>query len=297
MLQQIREKGFKNLDHAKILEKEEIAKGIFRFLISAPLVACKARPGQFVVVLPYQKGERVPFTIQDSDPENGTITLVVQVVGKTSHYISTMEPGDRFYSLLGPLGVSLDEEIKDLPKSKVLIVGGGVGIAPLFPKAKSLKKDYGAYLWTVVGYRTKELIHLADEMKQFSNKFELFTDDGTAGRKGLVTVGVEEALQSEKFDFAVVIGPPRMMQAVAELTRKYDLKTLVSLNTIMVDGTGMCGSCRVLVGGKVRFACVDGPIFDGHEVDWNELAARNSRYRDEEKLSYELWLKERGLID
>lgn len=263
----------------KVIENTKLAEGIHLIKIEAPHVVKNAKPGQFVIVVPSPGGERVPFTIHRVS--DGLVWLVVQVVGTSSKKLSLKKPGQEVYSVLGPLGRPIEEKYY----GKVLAVGGGVGIAPLFPKVEALKRS-GNFIYTVLGYRSKKYMALHNELKELSDEILIYTDDGSFGRKGLVTHGVSEFISKYKFDLAIVVGPPAMMKAVCELTRPCKLKTLVSLNPIMVDGTGMCGSCRVKVGGEIKFACVDGPVFDGHYVDWDELMIRNSRFRDQERLSY-----------
>ncbi|HHW04039.1 MAG TPA: sulfide/dihydroorotate dehydrogenase-like FAD/NAD-binding protein [Thermoanaerobacterales bacterium] len=267
----------------KILEKKNLAPSIKLFVMDAPLVAKKARPGQFVILRIKEGGERIPLTIADYDAEKGTVTVVFQEVGKTTRELGTLKAGDSIQDFVGPLGVPVE-----FPHhKKVLGVGGGLGVAPLYPKLKMLHEQ-GVEVVSIIGAKTAEMLIFEDEMKAVSDRLYVCTDDGSKGRHGFVTVVLKELLeQGENFDEIIIIGPPILMKIGAEITRPYGIPTMVSLNPIMVDGTGMCGGCRVSVGGEIKFACVDGPAFDGHKVDFDELMKRLATYRDEEKISLE----------
>lgn len=237
------------------------------------MIARSRRPGHFVIVRVGEGGERIPLTIADADPAEGTITLVVQQVGVSTRKICALEPGDSFTDVVGPLG-----QATHIAKvGTVVCCGGGVGVAPLLPIIKAMKAA-GNRVISVLAARTKDLIILEDQVREHSDEVIIMTDDGSYGRKGLVTAGVEEVILREKVDQVVTIGPAVMMKFVALLTRKYDVPTMCSLNTIMVDGTGMCGACRVTVGGKTRFVCIDGPEFDAHKVDFDEMIMRLRSY-------------------
>lgn len=268
----------------EIKEKKQLATIIFQMVISAPRIAKKALPGQFIIIRIDERGERIPLTIQDSDSETGTISIVFQVAGKTTTYLSELDEGDMLLDIVGPLG-----NPTELPegKSKVVCVGGGVGTACMYPQVKELAKR-GSEVIAIVGARTKELVILEDDLRKYATKLIVCTDDGSYGRKGFVSDALKEILDSgEKPDLVIAIGPLVMMRAIADLTKPYGVHTIVSLNPIMVDGTGMCGGCRVTVGGEVKFTCVDGPEFDAHKVDFNELLMRQRYYLEEEKLSKE----------
>lgn len=260
-----------------IVRKEKLSPVLTLFEIRAPLIASSAKAGQFVIVWTGEHGERLPLTVSDWDAANGTITLIFQEVGRGTIELGRFEVGDDIPSLAGPLGQPT--EIKNF--GTAVAIGGGVGTAIARPVAKALK-DAGNELITIVGAREKSLIILEDELRSFSDELIVTTDDGSYGRKGLVTEPLKELLDSRKIDFVVAIGPLPMMRAVADTTKPYGVKTIVSLDAIMIDGTGMCGGCRVTVGGKTKFTCVDGPDFDAHEVDWNELRARKAFYFEEE---------------
>ena len=267
-----------------IKEKKQLASGIFQIVISAPRVAKKALPGQFIILRVDESGERIPLTIKDSDPEAGTVTVVVQVAGKTTSQLSTLEAGDAVLDFAGPLG-----NPTELPegKAKVVCVGGGVGTACMYPQVKELARR-GGDVTVIIGSRTKDLLIMEDDLREFASELIVCTDDGSYGRKGFVSQPLGEMLEAgEKPDLVIAIGPLMMMRAVAEVTRPYGVHTLVSLNPIMIDGTGMCGGCRVTVGGEVKFTCVDGPEFDAHKVDFQELFVRQRYYLDEEKASKE----------
>jgi ferredoxin--NADP+ reductase len=251
--------------------------------LAYPKLARKARPGQFVIVRASEDGERIPLTIADADPEAGSITLIFQVVGKSTTLLARMEPGDEILDVVGPLGVPTEIE----RFGRVLCIGGGIGAAPLYPIAKALKAA-GNTVTTILGGRSKNLVMLEKEFRAISDALHITTDDGSHGRKGFVTDALKDLLAAgETFDRAWAIGPVPMMKAVCDVTRGAGIPTVVSLNPIMVDGTGMCGGCRVIVGGKVKFACVDGPEFDGHQVDFDTLAKRLTTYRDRERRDHE----------
>lgn len=262
----------------KILQKKELAPNIQRFVLEAPLIAKKAKPGHFVIVRHSEKGERIPLTIADFDPEKGTITLVCQGVGKSSKEINRFVEGESFLDLLGPLGAPYP--IKRL--GTVVCVAGGLGVAPLYPKAKALFAA-GNKIISILGAQRKEMLIMTSEMEAVSNEVLYSTDDGSFGHKGFVTDLLAERLKRGGVDEVLAIGPVPMMAAVTLLTKEYQVPTVVSLNAVMVDGTGMCGGCRVTVGGESKFCCVDGPSFDGHQVDFDELLKRQGFYRELEK--------------
>ena len=265
----------------KIVRKEAIAPNVHRYVLDAPLIAKKRLPGQFVVIRIAETGERVPLTIADGDPEAGTITLVVQSVGKTTVQMALKEEGDIIPDVLGPLGKPTHVE----NVGTVLAVGGGIGIAPLYPITKAMK-EAGNHVVTILGARSHDLFIMEEEMRSVSDEVIITTDDGSKGKKGLVTDAIKEIHDAgRKIDLVVAIGPPVMMKFVSLLTKELGMPTIVSLNPIMIDGTGMCGGCRVTVGGATRFACVDGPEFDGHEVDFDGLMQRLSMYREHECLA------------
>ena len=245
-------------------------------VVCAPLMAKKAKPGQFVIVRAFEDSERIPLTISDYDAAKGTITIIFQLVGQGTMELSTLNINDTVCDFVGPLGKpSHLEGLK-----KVAVVGGGVGCAIAYPVAKKLKEN-GTQVHSIVGFRNKDLIILKDEFDAVSDKLVLMTDDGSAGEKGLVTAALEQLINSgEQYDEVIAIGPLVMMKFVCKTTEKYGIKTTVSMNPIMIDGTGMCGGCRLTVGGKTQFACVDGPDFDGHQVDFDEAISRSTMYRD-----------------
>jgi len=270
----------------KVVKKEEIAPKFHRFVVEAPEVARKHRPGQFVMVLPRGDGERIPLTIAASDPMAGTITLVVQEVGKTTMAMALTAVGEEFVSVVGPLGTPTHIE----KFGTVVCVGGGAGIAPMLPIAAGLK-DAGNSVLSILGGRTQELVILREEMSAVSDEVFYTTDDGSFGRKGLVTHALADLVAERgKPDLVVAIGPAIMMKAVAELTRRLAIPTLASLNSIMVDGTGMCGACRITVDGQTRFVCVDGPEFDAHKVDFDLLMKRLRMYLPEEQVARERFM-------
>lgn len=268
----------------KILAKKQLADEIFLMKIHAPLIASERKPGQFVILqIDTDYGERIPLTIADADPKEGSITIIFQTVGKTTHKLALLEEGDYIENLLGPLGQPTHIE----KFGKVICVGGGIGVAPLYPIAQGLKKA-GNYLVIIIGARKKELLILENEMKEIADEIIICTDDGSYGRKALVTIPLKEECEKvPKPDLVVAIGPPIMMKACSEVTRPYGIKTIVSLNTIMVDGTGMCGGCRVTVGNQTKFVCVDGPEFDGHLVDFDNMISRLKTYKNHEDEAHE----------
>lgn len=267
----------------RILDAEFIAPGIKRFVIDVPRIAKKHQAGQFVILRLHERGERIPITIESSDREKGTIRIVVQAVGKTTHELNAMEKGQAILDVVGPLGKPSEIE----KYGTVAVLGGGVGTALAYPTTAALKKA-GNRILTILGGRSRELVLLENEMREVSDELYVTTDDGSYGEKGLVTDKLRELIGAgEKIQLVLAVGPVPMMKAVADLTREHGIKTIVSLNPIMIDGTGMCGGCRVLVGGKSQFACVDGPEFDAHQVDFGVLMQRNRMYRDAEKESLE----------
>ena len=261
----------------KIISKEHFSEKVFKLVIEAPLIAKSRKAGHFVIVRVGEKGERMPLTIAEADPVKGTITLVVQEVGLSSTRLCELNEGDYITDVVGPLGQAT--HIDNF--GTVVCAGGGVGVAPMLPIVQALKAA-GNRVITVLAGRTKELIILEKEMRESSDEVIIMTDDGSYGRKGLVTEGVEEVIKREKVNKCFAIGPAIMMKFVSKTTEPYGIPTTVSMSPIMVDGTGMCGGCRVTVGGEVKFACVDGPDFDGHKVDYAELMNRNGVYRERE---------------
>ena len=258
----------------KIVSKSQFSEKVFRLEVEAPLIAKSRKAGHFVIVRVGEKGERMPLTIADSDPVKGTITLVVQTVGYSSTKLCSLNEGDYITDVVGPLGQATHIE----NFGTVVCAGGGVGVAPMLPIIKALKAA-GNKVVSVLAGRTKELIILEDEVRKHSDEVIIMTDDGSYGQQGVVTVGIEQVIQREKVDKCFAIGPAIMMKFCCLLTKKYNVPTDVSLNTIMVDGTGMCGACRISVGGKTRFVCVDGPEFDGHEVDFDEMFKRMGAFK------------------
>ncbi len=276
------------MSSALIVRKRELVPKIFEYIVNSPEIAKKALPGHFVIVMASEEGERVPLTIADSNASDGTLTLVMMVVGTSTAKISRLNEGNNFYALLGPLGKP--SEIENY--GHVILVAGGVGAAPIYPIAKKLK-EVGNRVTTIHGARTKELLFWKDKLREVSDEYIVTTDDGSEGIKGVVTVVLKKLLDEHK-DIGCVyaIGPVVMMKYSAETTRPYKVKTIVSLNTIMIDGTGMCGGCRVSLSGKTKFTCSDGPEFDGHEVDWDTALFRSKIYEKEEKCSLEKYLNE-----
>lgn len=269
-----------------IVRREDFSDVTFLLEISHPMMARAAKPGQFVIVMSHAEGERIPLTIADFDRENGTITLVIQAVGKTTLEMQrNCQAGTALYGLAGPMGIP--SHLSDA--KKVVCVGGGLGVAPVFPQARAWKES-GAYVIGVLGFRNKDLIFWEEKFRAICDELIICTDDGSAGIQGFVTDGIRLALERHPdIEEVVAIGPPVMMKASAEATRPSGVKTMVSLNPIMVDGTGMCGGCRVKVGEIVKFACVDGPDFDGHQVDFDDLMIRLRRYKEEEQVAKERW--------
>ncbi len=266
----------------KIISKEVIAEyagaKIVKLTISAPEISRKAGAGQFVVVMPSEKGERIPLTIVKADSQAGTIVLIFQETGFTTKILGTLNAGDNLYALVGPLGhATLIGNY-----GKIILVGGGVGIAEIYPVATRLKQA-GNNITVVIGAKSKELLILEKELQEIADKVYVVTDDGSSGQKGFTTAVLEDLLKKDKYDLVYAVGPIPMMKKVSQLIRPFKIKTIVSLNALMVDATGMCGCCRVTVAGKVKFSCVDGPEFEAGQVDWEELEKRNSMYLDKEK--------------
>lgn len=281
----------------KIVAREDFSDTTFLLEIHHPVMAKAAKPGQFVIVMTHAKGERIPLTIADYDREKGTVTLVIQAVGKTTREMQeSCQVGTSLYGLVGPMGEP--SHIGD--SRKVVCVGGGLGVAPIYPQARGFKES-GAYVIGVVGFRNRDLVFWEDKFRACCDELIICTDDGSAGIKGLVTEGIKMAVeQHPDIDELVAIGPPIMMKSCAETTRPLGIKTMVSLNPIMVDGTGMCGGCRVKIGERIKFACVDGPDFDGHEVDFDDLMNRQRRFKEDEKLAMERWsetCRQRALVE
>lgn len=266
----------------KILEKECLNPTVTKMVVEHEKIAKKAKAGQFIILRVDSEGERIPLTIADTNPNENTVTIIFQVVGATTTKLNMLEVGDMIYDFVGPLGKP--SEIEGL--KKVCVIGGGVGCAIAYPTAKALHNQ-GSEVTTIVGFRNKDLLILEDEFKAVSDRFFIMSDDGSVGEKGLVTHCLKELLEKETFDEVIAIGPLVMMKFVSQLTKEYNVKTTVSMNPIMIDGTGMCGGCRLSVGGQMKFACVDGPDFDGHEVDFDEAISRNASYREFERHAYE----------
>ncbi len=275
-----------------ILSKEGLAPAVVRFWLEAPAVARKCRAGQFVIIRIREGGERIPLTIADADRARGTIAIVVQAVGKTTNELNSLEAGQAVTDVAGPLGQPTHIE----PGSRVCCVGGGIGTAVVLPIARALRQA-GGHVVSILGARTRDLIILEDDVRALSDACVVTTDDGSYGQKGLVTDALREAIATaaEPFDEVIAVGPLPMMRAVCDLTRPLGLKTIVSLNPVMVDGTGMCGGCRVSIGGEPKFVCVDGPEFDGHLVDFGELTARLSAYREQEQAALAQYIASREL--
>ncbi len=267
----------------KIVRKECLNPTVTLMEVEAPLIARKAEPGQFIILRVDEDGERIPLTVADFDREKGTVTIIFQIVGATTLKLNHLEEGDSIHDFVGPLGVASHTE----GLKKVAVIGGGVGCAIAYPIAKKLHQQ-GTEVHSIVGFRNKDLVILEEEFKAASSKFVMMTDDGSYGDKGLVTDALKALLDSgETYDEVIAIGPLIMMKFVCKLTKEYGVKTVVSMNPIMIDGTGMCGGCRLTVGGKTKFACVDGPDFDGHEVDFDEAMSRSGMYREFERHAYE----------
>ena len=275
----------------EIVKRQEMADGtVVMNEISAPRIAEKAKPGQFVILKADETGERIPLTMADTDPEKGTITIIYQIVGKSTALFKSLKVGDCFQDVIGPLGKPTHLE----KLGTVVCVGGGTGVAVMHPITRGLK-EMGNNVFAVIGARNKDLLILEDKMKAASNELHVCTDDGSYGHHGFVTDVLKDILEKEDVKLVVGIGPVPMMKFVCKVTAEYNVKTLVSLNAIMVDGTGMCGCCRVSVGGKTRFACVDGPEFEGHDVDFDELMQRLQAYKEEEAIAYEQFKNAGGL--
>jgi ferredoxin--NADP+ reductase len=266
---------------SKILAKEYLSPNVVQLEIESPLIARKRKAGHFVIIKIGVEGERIPLTIAKADTEKGTITLIVQKVGVTSHKVAALEVGEEVTDVVGPLGNPTHIE----KVGTVLCAGGGVGIAPLLPIVEALH-NAGNHVISLLAAKTKDLLILEKEIRDHSDEVIIMTDDGSYGNKGLITAGMEEILKDNKIDLCVTIGPAIMMKFTSLIAQKYGVPAMASLNAIMVDGTGMCGACRVTVGGKIRFVCVDGPEFNAHEVDFDELLLRLGGYKQEEELDY-----------
>ena len=263
----------------KIVNAKQLNDDVFRLDVEAPFIAKKAKAGQFIIIRIDEKGERVPFTIADTDPEAGTVSVIIQKVGQTTTLLSQLKSGDYIEDFVGPLGVATDFG----GAKNVCVVGGGVGNAIAYPSAKALHA-LGAKVDVIAGFRSKDIVILEDEYKDICDNLYITTDDGSYGDKGFVTDKLQELIDAgNDYDLVIAIGPVIMMKFVSKVTEPYNIKTIVSLNPIMIDGTGMCGGCRVTVGGETKFACVDGPDFDGHQVDYDELMRRNAIYTDFEQ--------------
>lgn len=269
----------------KILKAEELTTNIFLMVVEAKRIAGACQPGQFVIVRSDELGERIPLTICDYDRDAGTVTIVYQIVGAATQYMSTLKTGDAFHDFVGPLGCPsefVEEDVEELKQKKMLFVAGGVGTAPVYPQVKWLH-EHGIEADVIIGAKTKDLLILEKEMEAAAGNLYITTDDGSYGRSGMVTQTIKDFVEEGKhYDVCVAIGPMIMMKFVCKMTEELKIPTIVSLNPIMVDGTGMCGACRVTVGGKVKFACVDGPEFDGHQVDFDEAMKRQQIYKTAE---------------
>ena len=267
----------------KIVTKKELNPTVTLMEIEAPVVARKAEPGQFIILRVDENGERIPLTVADFDREKGTVTIIFQIVGATTEKLNAKKQGECIQDFVGPLGTPSETE----GLKKVAVVGGGVGCAIAYPIAKKLHNN-GCEVHSIVGFRNKDLVILEEEFRNASDKLVIMSDDGTAGKKGLVTDALRELIESgEKYDEVIAIGPLIMMKFVCKLTKEFDIKTIVSMNPIMIDGTGMCGGCRLTVGGETKFACVDGPDFDGHLVDFDEAMERSTMYKPFELRKHE----------
>ena len=273
----------------RIVKKEVYSPVTYMWEVEAPDVAQAAQPGHFLMVRVDEEGERIPLTVADFDRQRGTVTVVIQAVGKSTRQMMRLEAGDRLRDVIGPLGEASHIE----PRAKVILVGGGLGVAPVYPQLRAYK-ELGSTTLSLLGFRTQALVFWEERFRAYSDELHLATDDGSSGHKGLVSQVLQRLLEQQHRDAqeVVAIGPLPMMQACCEVTRPFGIRTLVSLNAIMVDGTGMCGSCRVTVGGKLRFACVDGPDFDGHQVDFAELLRRQRRFQREERESLQRYEEE-----
>ncbi|MBE6808248.1 MAG: sulfide/dihydroorotate dehydrogenase-like FAD/NAD-binding protein [Ruminococcaceae bacterium] len=261
----------------EILEKKQLNEQVTAMTISAPFVAKKVKPGQFVIIRIDEKGERVPLTVADFDSNKGTLTIIFQAVGFTTKKLATLNKGDFITDCVGPLGQPTEFKAPQ----KAIVIGGGVGCAIAYPQAKALH-NMGVDTTVIAGFRNRDIVILEEEMRNVSDSYFVTTDDGSYGRKGFVTDVLKELIEKDTYDLVIAIGPIPMMKFVSKATEQQAIRTIVSLNPIMIDGTGMCGGCRVKVGGEVKFACVDGPDFDGHQVDYDELMRRNGLYREEE---------------
>jgi len=271
----------------QIVKREEMAEGtVILNEIEAPLIAKKARPGQFVILKAHEDGERIPLTMAETDPDKGTITIIYMVVGKSTALFRDLKEGDAYQDVIGPLGKAT--HVENL--GEVVCVGGGTGVAVLHPITRAMKAA-GNHVTCIIGARNKDLLILEDRMKSASHDLRVCTDDGSYGHHGFVTDIVKEILEQKKIQLVVAIGPVPMMKAVSRLTKEYDTPTMVSLNPIMIDGTGMCGGCRVTVGNETKFACVDGPEFDGHQVNFDELMLRLQAYCEDEKRCHEAYCR------
>lgn len=271
-----------------IVEATDLGPGVRQFEVEAPRVARKQQPGQFIILRIHESGERIPLTIKASDPLRGTITLIVQAVGKTTSLLNELGAGDSILDVVGPLGKPSEIELY----GRCIVIGGGVGTAIALPTARALH-EAGNHVTAILGARTKNLLLLEDEVRAVSDELFVMTDDGSYGGKGLVTDQLRTLMSEGVVDYVLAIGPIPMMRAVAEATRERGIRTVVSLNSIMVDGTGMCGGCRVIIGNESKFACVDGPEFDAHTVDFQILMQRNAMYREEEQLALEQFREHR----
>ncbi len=287
------EAGSRNED-GLIVSREDLSDVTFLLEVLHPRMAASARPGQFVIVMTHERGERIPLTIADFDNGRGTVTLVIQAVGKSTLEMQRdCQTGTTLFAVVGPMGAPTPIGTA----RKVVCVGGGLGVAPVFPQARAFK-DKGAYVIGIVGFRSRDLIFWKDKFERVCDEFIICTDDGSAGMKGMVTDGIAATMEKHPdIDELIAIGPPIMMQACANMTREEGIKTMVSLNPIMVDGTGMCGGCRVKVGDQVLFACVDGPDFDGHAVDFDDLRNRLRRFANEEKRALDHWSESCRLVN
>ena len=281
----------RKMSNFEIVTRENFSDLTYLLEVHHPLMAKAAKPGQFVIVMLSEHGERIPLTIADFDRNKGTITLVIQAIGKTTRQMQQeCQVGTSLYAMVGPMGIPSPIS----HAKKVICVGGGLGVAPIYPQARGCK-EAGAYVIGVVGFRNKDLVFWEDKFRAVCDEFIICTDDGSAGIKGMVTAGIMQAIEKHPdVDEVIAIGPPIMMKGCADATRPYKIKTMVSLNPVMVDGTGMCGGCRVKIGDQVKFACVDGPDFDGHQVDFDDLMTRLKRYTKEERMALEHWEKEKG---
>jgi ferredoxin--NADP+ reductase len=272
----------------RVIENTQLAPKVHRLRVEVPRLVQKAKAGQFVIVRATGEGERVPMSIGGLDKERGILTMVVQEVGKTSAMLCDVPTGGELADVVGPLGEPTEVELY----GHAVVIGGGIGIAPIYPVAQALRA-VGNRTTAIIGARSKDLLFYTDELAAASDRLMIATDDGSFGLKGFVTTALEQLIREDRPDWVMAIGPVPMMRAVANLTREHKIRTVVSLNPLMIDGTGMCGGCRVSVGGKTQFACVDGPDFDAHAVDFDELVARQSQYKPFEREAYESYLKHR----